>query len=831
MENNLDNTVEPFATSPFGDRFLFSVNRNSFTKMSAEQVYENFFGRDYFKEEHLYLIVGTDSGALVNYFQRKGVPEGTRVVFLELPEILERLAEVIDFDQLDPALTVQTMDSAGKKLKEFELINYIFANRSVILKALCTTDAFIPEYYELYLKIKADLEEAIFTTRANMGDRRFMFRQMDNLAENRLSTECLKNKFAGKTAVLLAVGPSLDDIIPWVRENRDSLVVMAVSRAARKLYQEGLVPHIIFTMDPSDLSFDVSRESLHFFKDTIFIYGKHSTPLLLSQWRGKALYLGDRVPWKSEINMPTFGIAGPTVTQSLLKSALEMGFSRILLGGVDLCFSRDGYAYSSKIAGREKGTLVGDIPGGVETNGGWRAGTFHPYMVGARITAQLAKVGKKQGCEVINLAAGAMKIAGISYLPPDQLELAPSEEPIGTFLSLCLPEDNREQRLAHYQTMEKELNRVRAMVWSIEKLSYAALKANQQMFDPTSSKPTGVYKRRMDRIEKTIQTKFEDLPRVLKAFGILRFLRIIQPGREIWSDERIEKTARLYYESFNKAAFEFRVLIDRAKARIKVRQMEEYVDSDFNDMADQWEKDRHFGRCLVWRDRNPEAWQRLNEADRGRFAQLAARFQCIMEHEEDLSAEKAAPKIQIKTLRAKVLVAFRQGTAEGLEVLMAGLEDREEAAAKALATLARGYRAELQKDPETAIACYQEIIEGAQPVLVEDALGRVAALASEQKDYATLKMAFECLAGISPVYAPQYADLLWLLEERQAALDVYAEYLGQVPGDIRALLQLGRYYLQLNAPEAARVALGYVLEQDPENQTAQILLDETDQTA
>ncbi|APG27358.1 hypothetical protein A7E78_05580 [Syntrophotalea acetylenivorans] len=824
MENHLDINSEPFLTSPFGDQFLFSVNRNSFSKMGRMELYDAYFGVDYFKENNLYLIVGTDSGNLVNYFLKKGVPEGSRIVFLELPEVLKRLPEVLDMEGLPENMAVETIDSAGNTLKEFQLINYIFANRSLILKTMCTTDAFRPEYYELYLKIKTDLQEAIFTTRANLGDRLFMVRQLENLAENRVSTENIRNKFTDKTGIILAVGPSLEEAIPWVKENRDTMVVIAVSRAARKLYEAELVPDFIVTMDPSELSFDVSREMLHFFHKTVFIYGKHSTPLLLSQWRGRSLYLGDRFPWKTPLNLKTFGIAGPTVTQSALQAALEMGFNRILLAGVDLCFSREGYAYSSSVAGREKGTIIGDVPGGVETNGGWRAGTLLPYLVGARITEKLAIQAKRQDCEIINIAAGAMKMAGIDYTPPNELKLAPQMESVEKILAAHLPPDSSKERLAHYQDIEAELSRARSAVDSIGKLADEALQANINMFDPRKAGKRANFKRQMDEIEKKISEEFGDFPRVLKAFGILRFLRIIEPGQTDWSDERIEKTAQHYYEAYKTTTDQFIELIDRMLQRLKSRTMEETIDGDFNIFADQWEQDRQFGRALLWKNRNPSAYANLDAEGQKRLSRLETRFEKIMALEEDLSRVKAAPKVELSEIRAKTLVAFRQGQPEGLEMLANGLRGHEDSAAPALTALAQGYQAELQGNLELAFSHYQEVIDSGQATLTEDALARVAAISTNKKDYQTLKMALECLAGLNPSYAIQYGDLLWLLGDKKQTLDVYADYLEKIPGDIRALLQLGKYYLDLGAPEAARTAYEFVLEQSPGNHTAKTLL-------
>lgn len=826
MENLVDDTLGPFMINAFGEKFLYPVNRDSYRKMSSDQIYNDFFGRDFFKDDMLYLIVGTDSGLLIHYLQRRNLPEGTRVVFLELPEVLNRLSETIDLETLDPRIAVATLQTVNEKFEDFRLLDYVYANRALILKGLCVVDAFLPEYFDLFQKIKADLEEAIFTTRNNLGDRRFMLRQLECLAENRISSACLKGQFAGKTAVLMAVGPSLDEIIPWAKAHRDEVVILAVSRAARRLYREGLAPHIIYTMDPTDLSFDVSRETLHFFRDSLFIYYKHATPLLSAQWRGKGLFLGPRFPWDTDLNVPTMGIAGPTITQGILQNVVEMGFSRVILGGVDLCFSREGYVYSSSVMGREKGVLVGDIPGGVETNGGWRAGTLHPYLVGARTMARLALLAGQKGCRVETVSAGAMKISGIDYVPLETLVLSPQEQSSDEILARCVSTDDREERQAHYRAMLGEVNRAQRTVAAIQRLAEKALEANRKMFDPAAPKPREVYTRRMDRIEKRINGA-AIFPITLKKFGIMRFLKIVRPNRdpEDWSEEDMEKTGRLYYQAYVETAREFLPLLGRAEKRLRCRAMEEEIDFDFDRMADQWEKDLQFGRCLVWRDRNPEAFARLTQVERARFAELEARFERIMALEEDLSQDKVVPKADYRLLRAKAKAAFGQGNTDALAILAAGQEEKSDPRAVSLMALANGYAAELSGDLEDAFVRYREVIDAGHPVFSEDALVRVATLAGASRDHATLKLAFECLAGLNHMYAPKYADLLWLLGERPQALDVCAGYLEKMPGDTTMLVQLAEYYREMDAPEAAVATLGFVLEKDPTHATARALLE------
>lgn len=827
MEQRTENALGPFLTNSLGEKYLYPVNRDSFLKMGSEQVYADFFGRDFFKVGRLYLIVGTDSGLLVQYLQSRGIPESSRVVFLELPEVMERLPEVVDLENLDSRMAVTTLQTVDAAFEEFRLIDYIFAGRLIILKGLCVLDTFLPEYFALFQKIKADLDEAIFTTRANLGDRSFFLKQLECLAENRISSACLKGQFAGKTGVLLAVGPSLDEIIPWVKAHRDELVVIAVSRAARKLYQEGLVPHIIYTMDPTDLSFDVSRETLHFFRDTLFIHYKHATPLLSAQWRGRSLYGGPRIPWKSDLNVPTLGIAGPTITQGILQNMIEMEFSRVILGGVDLCFSREGHPYGSSVVGREKGLLLGDVSGGVETNGGWRAGTYHPYLLGGQIMAKLSRLARQKRCRIETMSAGAMKIPGIAYVPLEKLELDPQTEKAEAVLSRCVPPDDRQERRAHYRAVLEEVKRARKAAMFIRRLAEKALEANKKMFDVTASKPPEVYKGRMDRIEKRIN-RVAIFPKLLKTIGILRFLKIVRPNLDPsqWSDADIEKTGTLYYQAYSQTAKEFYLLLQRAEERLRCRMMEEDTHFVFDRMADQWEKDRQFGRCLVWRDRNPEGFARLTEAERARFAQLEARFERIMGLEESLSKQEIVPETDYRLLRAKAKAAFGQENVEALGILAAGQSEKDDPRAVSLKALAGGYAAELTGDLATAFLRYREVIDAGHPVFSEDALVRVASLAADNRDHASLKLAFECLAGLNPMYAPKYAELLWALGERPQALDVCAGYLKKMPGDTMMLVRLAGYYLELDAPDAAVATLGFVLEKDPEHAMARALLEQ-----
>jgi hypothetical protein len=80
-------------TNIFGERFLYHINRDSFSKISASAIFDAEFKAKIFDEDSLYIIIGTDSGLLPQYIQNQGIPIGTRYLFIEIPEVLQQLQQ------------------------------------------------------------------------------------------------------------------------------------------------------------------------------------------------------------------------------------------------------------------------------------------------------------------------------------------------------------------------------------------------------------------------------------------------------------------------------------------------------------------------------------------------------------------------------------------------------------------------------------------------------------------------------------------------------------------------------------------------------------------
>ncbi|MFZ0452032.1 MAG: tetratricopeptide repeat protein, partial [Desulfatiglandaceae bacterium] len=161
-----------------------------------------------------------------------------------------------------------------------------------------------------------------------------------------------------------------------------------------------------------------------------------------------------------------------------------------------------------------------------------------------------------------------------------------------------------------------------------------------------------------------------------------------------------------------------------------------------------------------------------------------------------------------------------------LKRLAKGLARNLDPGAERLLSLTQGYLAELRGNSEAALEFYQGLIsENTDEVLLEDVLRRIAFNCIGNRDMESAVAALQCLAQLSPAYAPQYADALRLTGDGQAAAEIYSDYLQKMPDDLGALLKLGKLYQELHVDEAAQMAFNYVLERDPDNGAAKAMLE------
>lgn len=814
----------------FGDRYLYPVSRNTFNKVGSDTLYNICYGEKLFREYHLHVIIGTDSGLFIKYILKHDVPTGSRFLFIELDEVYRVLEQDGQLNDLPPHVAVCTMENWTEDALRFKIDDYIYIESALLHESLAAADAFLIEYRELLWTINLEFASLAYNIRVAIGNAVFIQRQLENLTENRLNfSKILEDRFKGRTAILLAGGPSLKAAIPWAKEKRDKVVIIAVSRICNQLLREGLVPHIVVSVDPHKVSFDVSKDMFAFSETSLFLSLYHVTPLLLGQWKGRHVYGGSLMPWQSKLNEDCLTYFGPTVSNTALSFATYMGFAQIILAGVDMCHSKEGHTHSDGSNESKVGPKLGHVSNKVETYGGWQAETIQAFVGGLSSMELQVQMAQERGCRVYNCALGAAKVAGVEYRALEQFEIPEAELPVGELLDLLLPAETAASRIAHYRIVEKEIRSVHRTLEEILKLTREALKCSDGLFGRNGAAADFKHKHRMDKIEAKLDGKYGKLTGLVKLFGLRSFLDIVRAPdqEEEWSNEQIEEVTLHYYRTYEKSTSYFIETLDEVLRRIETRISEESECPDFARIAAQWRKDQQPGRSLIWQRNHPGRAEALGEAARTPLGELAQEFTAVLSEEQTSHLANVQKSHDIASVRSKAILLFKRKDAAELEALAQGLtkyHDQEKALP--YLRLVQGFHAELMGEHDKAMEYYNALLIEPPHPATEDALKQIAAVALDREDLENALLAMDCLSRISPVHLPIYGDLLRIIDRYEDAFNVYNRYLALAPDDIGVMFKLGMICKDAGIDDIAAEFFRRITNKDPHNSAALKLLSE-----
>ncbi len=812
-----EHTLGPLATNQFGDRFFFNLNRHGFDKISARALFDTKFGDTLFNDDELNIIVGTDSGLLLQYVQSKTLPRGTRYIFIEPDEVLLALKTNSLLGEPDDRIVCIGLNDWQQTIQRFKIVDYFYIDAVKSVNAFCAEDDFINEYAELSWHITEVLSQLNWRYSVELGSEAFIRRQIDNVADNRVPAKLLANSFQGKTVAILAGGPSLDQALPWLKQHRQQLVVFAVSRISRQLLAAGIEPDFVFSVDPTDFSFDISKEMLSFSEKTTFVCSYHTVPTLINQWMGITLYLGSRVPWQSELNVKNLGSAGPTVTNTALNVAYEFGFSRVILIGVDLCFTREGYTHAKGSDEQLAGPRFNLTSLQVETNGGFMAPTGYDFAQAIHSLGRQARLLTQAGRKVINVSEGAAKIDNVDYQTISSIQF--DEELIDASAEvvnkLALSRDN-------FQSLDgviEELKRAQFQVKAIARLSATARQINDAMYNREGTVVNFKDKKQLDQIEKKFKREHRHFSKLVKKFGIRSLIKLAKPfNDEDWSAEEARQLGNVYYDAYLEGANKLLSLIDSAIVRVVARQQEDIDKPDFLMLVEQSIKDRSYGRVKLWRKRFTSTL--LAAEVETQFGELEQQFLNVVSDRNTRHMARAKSHSNLATVRQRAGLLFKHNKLDELHDLYSALGSHEQQeAAIPYRFLIEGYLAELQNQPDMALNAYQQIVDLGDGLL-EDSLVRIAGVGVDREDAPTAKLALECLSQLNPVYLPLYAEIQRLHGDVMSAIDSYSAYISQFPHDILSQMKLAALYVECKVFDAAEMMLDYILQQKPDYEAA-----------
>ncbi len=160
----------------------------------------------------------------------------------------------------------------------------------------------------------------------------------------------LEGAFIGQTALVIAAGPSLNENIQKIKENREKYVIFAVNKVLPVLYNNGITPDFAVCMDARFVENSIAGKEEYLSKISCIMNLSSDNDIIKHSFRKIFISFSDNdglVKGLTEYNKfikPQE--SGGSATTMAFVSAVKMGFTRIVLVGVDLAF-KNNVAYSS----------------------------------------------------------------------------------------------------------------------------------------------------------------------------------------------------------------------------------------------------------------------------------------------------------------------------------------------------------------------------------------------------------------------------------------------------------------------------------------------------
>lgn len=814
-----DMNIGNFQKNQFGDRYFYIINRNMFDATGSDTVFQARYGEALFNEDTLYVIAGTDSGLLIDYVRKHGLPTGTRYFFIELSNVINKLN--LNVKVIDQAITLCTLHEFENHLENKLGNDYALVGRFLLKKSQAVKHGYFSDYLPFWRQLKKSVDQYCWRTEASLYGRYYIKRQIKNLTENQFPAYAFKDRFVDKTAVLLAGGPSLDQSLAWVKANRDSILVTAVSRIGKQLTEAGICPDIIVSIDPQPANLLVSKEMLAFQENALLVNSYHVAPELLSMWHGRKVYLENRYPWNKPGLEENFDSRPPTVTNTAHWLLVEMGFKQIILLGVDLCFSSEGFTHAKHSLERNSAPMLTRGDQLVETISGQMLETTNEYIFAATNLDEMAKEADKRNCITINPSENSVKLANIRHLALDNITIDPLEQPAMNIIDNGLPKSDRNTSIEFHSETLEEVERVIDELKIIKKLAIDCLRYNKIMFGKNGHKANMSYKHKMDQVEKKLNSKHKYISDLVKCYGIRRFIAIVRFSEYDETDiDKVYRDGQTYYQAYLDTASELCEELDQACERITARIEEQNESPDIDNLLAQWKKDRQYGRALNWKQKYLASLNsaQIDEVEK-LFVGIADGYEQVIKEQLNQFTNKINKYTNIDGLQGKALEYLQQQDTESLRRLISGVSQREDSSE--LLMLIQAYLSELNQTKQVIIENYIKIQEG--PFRF-DVLRRLLLIYTRDNDYRSALPILAQLAEITPNFVPALADVLHILGEPQKAVDLYTDYLLLSPDNLHAMFKLGKIYKSQGLNEGLEWTMQYILEKDPENKAAKDLL-------
>lgn len=159
----------------------------------------------------------------------------------------------------------------------------------------------------------------------------------------------LENKFVGQTALIAAAGPSLNDNIAKIQANRDKFVIFAPNKSVKYLIQNGIFPDFVVCLDAGNMRMSMAELEPHLSKLNCIMDLRTDTGIFTLGFNKLYMNFSETDFFAKKLQkyneFMKFYESGGSASTFALAAAAQLGFTKIILAGVDLAF-KDNLIYS-----------------------------------------------------------------------------------------------------------------------------------------------------------------------------------------------------------------------------------------------------------------------------------------------------------------------------------------------------------------------------------------------------------------------------------------------------------------------------------------------------
>ena len=177
----------------------------------------------------------------------------------------------------------------------------------------------------------------------------WLFNTIENItyinSNNAYLLSDLENKFKGQAALIAGAGPSLTENIEYIKNHRENFVIFAVNKAVKYLLQNNIIPDFIVCLDANFVKKTLEGTE-NYLKDINVITDIRTDKNVAKLGFKKIFYNFSETDFfikkLSKFNsFMEFYESGGSASILALVSAVKMGFSKVILAGIDLAFKNN----------------------------------------------------------------------------------------------------------------------------------------------------------------------------------------------------------------------------------------------------------------------------------------------------------------------------------------------------------------------------------------------------------------------------------------------------------------------------------------------------------